>query len=135
VSDSPLFDETLSDLLASARKGVERAEARAADARAQARDQVVRSQHQAARAVAEAHARADLAVREERVRRAFLAQEVEAQVRQSLADVPPLPPLAGPVATEEVEPEAPPVPTMSELMRPSAGVTRFLDTLLGPSQA
>lgn len=140
MSDSPLFDETLSDLLAQARRGVERAEARAAEARAKARDQVVRSQHQAALAVAEAHARADLAVREERVRRTLIAQEVEAQVRQSLADVPPLPELAGRVATadgqtEEVEPEAPPVPAMSELMRPSAGVTRFLDALLGPSQA
>lgn len=138
MTGTPLYEQTLSDLLEAARHGVARAEARAEQAREDARNKVVETQHIAARQIAEAHARADRAVREERVRRTFLAQEIEAEVRQALVSVPPLPKLAGRVATadgpvEDVEPEAPPVPPMSELMRPTPGVTRFLDALLGPS--
>lgn len=137
---TPLYEQTLSDLLLQARRGVQRAEARAERARREAHEQVMRSQHQAALAVAQAHARADRAIREERVRRALLADQIEAEVRHALVDVPPLPPLVGRVATPdgppvEVEQEAPPVPSMAELMRPTPGVTRFLDALLGPPQA
>jgi hypothetical protein len=149
VTDSPLFEQTLSDLLLGARNGVARAEARAAlsarraaeqadEARQQARVEVARAQHQAARTVAEAHARADHAVRQERLRRALLIEEAEERVRQALVAVPPLPALTGRLAQvdgplEEEEPEAPPVPSMAELLKPSPGVTRFLDSLLGPS--
>lgn len=149
MTDTPLFDATLSDLLLGARRGVERAEAQAAlaarraaeqaaEARQQARIEVMRAQHIAARTVAEAHARADRAVRQERVRRAFLGEEAEERVRLALVDVPPLPELAGRTISldgplEEAEPEAPPVPSMADLLKPSPGVTRFLDTLLGPS--
>ena len=124
MTDTPLFDQTLSDLLLVARQ--------------QAQKEVFRHQHIAARQVAEAHARADRLVREERLRRLFLAEEAEERVRASLVAVPPLPPLVGRVASadgpaEEVERDAPPVPPMAELMRPTPGVTRFLDALLGPS--
>ena len=136
MSESPLYDATLSDLLARAREGVVRAEQRAAEAQRQAQADVFRAQHAAARQVAEAHARADAAVREERVRRAFLAQEVEERVRRSLVDVPPLPPLSGPAPAVAEDPvEVPPVPSMDELLAPSPGVSRFLDALLGPSDA
>jgi len=126
ASGTPLYEQTLSDLLLVARQ--------------QAQKEVFRHQHAAARQVAEAHARADRLVREERLRRVFLAEEVEERVRASLAAAPPLPPLVGRLASvdapvEEVEREAPPVPPLAELMRPTPGVTRFLDALLGPSDA
>lgn len=117
--DTPLYGETLADLLQRARLRAERAEARA--------DQAER--------------RAELAERQARVRQALVADEVEERVRTGLADAaPPLPVLR----TEQDEPadepladaaerEAPPVPSMAELLRPSPGVTRFLDSLLGSS--
>jgi hypothetical protein len=161
VKDAPLFEQTLSDLLLGARKGVQRAEARAALAARRAAEQadevrqqahvevvraersaterVLRAQRDAAAQVAEARREAEQQVREERVRRALLAEQVEEQVRSALVAVPPLPPLTGRVGEpvdgpqDEFEPEAPPVPSMAELLKPSPGVTRFLDTLLGPS--
>ena len=138
MSDTPLYDATLSDLLLRARRDVERARGQAQQAQESARAEIMRAQEAAARRVAEAHARADAAVRQERVRRALLAEEAEERVRQSLADVPPLPPLSAPAdlplgTAAEEEPVAPPVPSMQELLAPSPGVTRFLDALLGPS--
>ncbi|MFN2539437.1 MAG: hypothetical protein ABR549_14980 [Mycobacteriales bacterium] len=91
MSDTPLYQQTLSDLLQAGRSGVERAQAKAA----------------------EKQFRAEHAVPQDRVRSDSLA---------------------GP-AEPEVEPEVPPVPSMSELMTPTPGVTRFLDALLGPSDA
>lgn len=108
--DTPLYDATLSDVLQRARLRVEQAERRA-----------------------------DLAEREARVRQALVADEVEERVRTALADAaPPLPPLrteqdepADEPLSEAGEREAPPVPSMAELLRPTPGVTRFLDSLLG----
>jgi hypothetical protein len=161
VTDAPLFEQTLSDLLLGARKGVQRAEARAAlaarraaeqadEVRQQARVEVIRAERRAAESVlraqqdasaqvAEARRDAEQLVRQERIRRALLAEQVEEQVRSTLVAVPPLPPLTGRVGEpvdgpeEEIEPEAPPVPSMAELLKPSPGVTRFLDALLGPA--
>jgi len=121
MTDTPLYDVTLGDLLARARRDVQRAD----EAARQAQEEVRRVQHQAARQVAEAHARADAAVRLERVR-------VEEEVRRSLVDVPALPVLRG---FDDDEVEAPPVPPMSDLLGPSPGVTRFLDALLGSSES
>ena len=121
MTDTPLYEATLADLLARARRDVERADLAARQAQAE----VLRVQHAAARQVAEAHARADAAVRAERVR-------VEEEVRRALVDVPALPPLSG---VDEEHVEAPPVPPMSELLGPSPGVSRFLDALLGPSDS
>lgn len=131
MSDTPLYDATLSDLLRDARRSVELAELRVRAAEERARQ----AQHEAARVVAEAHARADRAVREERFRRTLLVEEAEERVRRELADVPALPSLREPVeAAEAPEAETPPVPSMIDLLQPSPGVTRFLDALLGPSE-
>jgi hypothetical protein len=158
--NEPLYDQTLSDLLLSARRGAERAEARAALAARRAAEREDEVRQQAALEIARVHRlavaraaeverkaalhvdavrrQADHDARQERVRRAIVAELAEERVRHALADVPPLPALAGRTVAvdgpvEEVEPEAPPVPSMAELLKPSPGVTRFLDTLLGPS--
>ena len=160
MTSEPLYEQTLSDLLLSARRGAERAEARAAlaarraveresEVRQQAAIEISRAQRLAVVRAAEAERKAMLQVeelrrqaeheaRQERIRRAIVAELAEERVRNALADVPPLPPLAGRTIAvdgpvEEIEPEAPPVPSMAELLKPSPGVTRFLDTLLGPS--
>ena len=124
MTDTPLYEATLADLLARARRDVEAAR----HAQEQARAEVSRAQHAAARQVAEAHARADAAVRAERAR----AEQAEEAVRQALADVPALPPLTG---LDEEPGDAPPVPSLAELLAPSPGVDRFFDALLGPSGA
>jgi hypothetical protein len=107
VSDTPLYDATLSDLLQQARR-------------------------EADRRVALAEERATTAEREARVRRALEAREIEERVRVALAsDAPPLPALRTYPAEEPLDREAPPVPSMDELLRPTPGVTRFLDSLVG----
>ncbi|MCW2599395.1 MAG: hypothetical protein JWM02_1224 [Frankiales bacterium] len=107
MSDTPLYAATLSDLL-------------------------LRARREADRRVALAEKRADLADREARVRRALVEDTVEEQVRAALVlGAPPLPTLRAVVDEEPTEREAPPVPSMEELLRPTPGVTRFLDALLG----
>lgn len=146
MSDTPLYDETLSDLLQRARHEAEVARARwtlaertaaerAAQAEHDARLKVAEVERIAAQRIAEAERRAAHAQREARVRQGLVADEVEQRVRMALAEAaPPLPPLqVHPSEAEEpLEREAPPIPTMDELMRPSPGITRFLDSLLGP---
>ena len=146
MSDTPLYDATLSEVLQKARREAElararstlaerRAAERAARAERDARLKVAEVERLAARRIAEAEQRAEHAQREARVRQGLVADEVEQRVRMALAEAaPPLPPLHIDLSDgeEPLEREAPPIPTMDELMRPSPGITRFLDSLLGP---
>jgi ribonuclease Y len=170
VTDTLLYQATLSDVLHKARRDAERAQAaaalvgrraaeRAAELEQQARttllaaerrsseadrvlaaaqrtaaQRVAEAQHVAARRLAEAERSAALLERQERVRRALIVEEVEDRVRAELAlDAPPLVALPSSPASEADDVTAPPVPSMADLLRPSPGVTRFLDTLLGPA--
>jgi hypothetical protein len=120
VSDTPVFDQTLSDVLLRARREVEAAQARCA----------------------EAEQRAAHAERAARVRRALVSDEVEERVRAGLAHAaPPLPDLQPPgERSRDESPDdhdelddltTPTVPSMAELLRSSAGGDRFFDSLLG----
>ncbi len=135
LTDTPLYAATLSDALSSARDRVDRAQQRAAEAERRAADVVAKVQAQLAQAE-----------RVAKVRQALLADQVadkvEEQVLTRLALGPPSLPeledgmteqLSEPYPTE-LEREAPPVPSMAELLLPSPGVTRFLDALLGPTE-
>ena len=119
MTDTPLYDATLSDQLLRARREGELA--RGALAERAAAQQVAAIGRLADERVAKAEQRAAEAER--------LAQ----QVRTTLAfSAPPLPVLRVEDPDEEpLEREAPAVPTMEELMRPMPGITRFLDSLLG----
>lgn len=117
MSDTPVFDQTLSDVLLRARREVEAARARCA----------------------EAEQRAAHAERAARVRRALVSDEVEERVRAGLAHAaPPLPDLQPPgERSRDESPDelddltTPTVPSMAELLRSSAGGDRFFDSLLG----
>lgn len=116
MSDTPVFDQTLSDVLLRARREVEAAQARCA----------------------EAEQRAAQAERAARVRQALVSDEVEERVRAGLAHAaPPLPDLQPPGAgsqgdqDEQDDLTTPAVPSMAELLRSSAGGDRFFDSLLG----
>jgi hypothetical protein len=131
VSETPLYDQTLSDALLRARREGELARIRGAQAEQDALRKVAAAEQAAAARVAAAEARAAQAERAARVRRALITDEVEDQVRHALAsDAPPLPELRQ-AEEPEPEPEPPPIPSMAELMRPHPGVNRFLDSLLG----
>ncbi len=91
MTDTPLFDATLSDHLLRTRR---EAEARIAEV-----------EREAAARVAAAELRASQAEH----RQAVWAEPEEAPVER----------------------DAPPVPSMEELMRPMPGINRFLDSLLG----
>lgn len=108
MSDTPLFDATLSDVLARAR--------READAR-----------------VAEAEAETDRLRRQSQVRAAIVRDQVEDAVRAELAlAAPPLIDLRS-VALEEDEPStAPPIPAFHELRTSGARLDAFFDSLIGP---
>lgn len=137
MSPSPLFDQTLSDVLLHGRRDAERRLAAAAG-RVEAADARARA----------AERRASIASREARVRVALLADAAEDRVRTALAlGAPPLPvlasaaetavtepPVAEPVVAEPVDadPVVPPVPTAAEVFRPNPGVARFLDAMLAP---
>jgi hypothetical protein len=128
VTATPLYDATLSDLLLRSRLNAAAAE-HAAAAR------VAEVERAAAERVAAAERRAALAEREARVRHAVVADQVEERVRAALAlDAPPLPELADRDDLELPERVAPPVPSMQELLRPSPGVNRFFDALLGAAE-
>jgi hypothetical protein len=115
MTSTPLYDATLGEVLQ------------------RARERVAQVEQDAAARVAQAEQRALNAERQARVRQALVAEEVEERVRAALAlDAPPLPALqADGDEPEPEEREAPPVPSMEELMRPTPGITRFLDALLG----
>lgn len=127
MSNTPLYDATLSDQLLRAR--------------VEAQAKVAEAQSWAHRQAEAAQKRADQVEREYHLKRALLTQEIEERVRATLVETaPPLPALrveldeeshdeqAQPERTEQ---DAPPIPTMEELLRPTPGVTRFLDSLLG----
>jgi hypothetical protein len=122
VSDTPLYDATLSDLLLRART--------------EAQERVAEAQTWAHRQAEAAQKRADEVERDYHLKRAQLTQEIEERVRAALVETaPPLPALRLDL-DEEFEPErteqdAPPIPSMEELLRPTPGITRFLDSLLG----
>jgi hypothetical protein len=122
VSDTPLYDATLSDQLLRART---EAQARVAEAQTWAHRQAQAAQQ-----------RADQVERDYLEKRAQLTREIEERVRATLVETaPPLPALRVDVedepAPEPTEQDAPPIPSMADLLRPSPGVTRFLDALLG----
>jgi hypothetical protein len=122
VSDTPLYDATLSDHLTRTRN--------------EAQALVAEAQTWALRQAEAAHQRADAAEREFALRTAQLAQQIEERVRATLVETaPPLRPLRVDLdeepALEPTELDAPPIPSMEDLLRPSPGVTRFLDALLG----
>jgi hypothetical protein len=116
VTDTPIFDQTLSEVLLRARLEVEAAQARCVEAE---------------RRVAHAE-------RQARVRQALVSDAVEERVRAGLAHAaPPLPALRS-VTDQADEPDdendgvtTPTVPSMSDLLRTSTGVDRFFDSLLG----
>jgi hypothetical protein len=102
VSDTPLFDATLSDVLARAR-------------------------HEVAAAAAEV----DRLRREAQVRTAIVRDQVEEAVRAELASAaPPLIELTP--AVEEDEPVAPPIPAFDTLRTSGARIDAFFDSLIGP---
>lgn len=113
VSDTPIFDATLSDVLARVR--------READAR-----------------VALATAEVDRLRREAQVRASVLRDQVEEAVRAELASAaPPLLDLDGAApldrdATVEGEPVAPPIPAFHELRTSGTRIDAFFDSLIGP---
>ena len=115
VSNSPvMYDETLSDVLQRARTRVAEVERRADERVALAEERAVNVE------------------REAQARQAHVEREVEEQVRAALAlSAPPLQALRVDLDEEPFEREAPPVPSMAELLRPTPGVTRFLDSLYG----
>ena len=129
-SDTPLYDETLSDVLlrvrrqaeARAQAGVEAVRATAAAQVAQARADAERARLAAERAVVEA----EQARRVAGVRRALRADGVaaEAETRE---------PAAMELEPKEDAPQAPPVPSMADLMEPGRGAGVFFDALLGPT--
>jgi hypothetical protein len=106
--DTPIFDATLSDVLARVR--------READAR-----------------VAVAAAEVDRLQRESQVRAAIVRDQVEEAVRAELAAAaPPLIELR-PIFVEEDEgPTAPPIPAFAELRTSGARIDAFFDSLIGP---
>ncbi len=107
MSDTPLFDATLSDVLAQAR--------READAR-----------------VADALAEVDRLRRERQVRAVILRDQVEEAVRAELAAAaPPLIDLRL-VEEEDAGPVAPPIPAFDELRTSGARINAFFDSLIGP---
>lgn len=111
MSDTPLYDETLSDLLLRVRT---EAQLRLAEVETWAKQEVEAAQQ-----------RADRVERDYLARRALLTQEINEQVRASRVESDREP------ETERTEHDAPPVPSMKELLQPSPGITRFLDSLLG----
>ena len=125
MTDTPLYDATLSDLLLRART--------------EAQERIAEAQTWAHRQAEAAQQRADEVARDYHLKRAQLTQEIEERVRATLVETaPPLRPLrveldaAEPeVELERTEQDAPPIPSMAELLRPSPGITRFLDSLLG----
>lgn len=138
-TDTPLYAATLSDMLASARDRADRFERRAAEAERRAAEVVAKVQAQLARAERLAEVRQAL-VSDQLTGQ--VAEQVAEQVRTRLAlNPPPLPELEDRTTDQfsephpgELEREAPPVPSVAELLLPSPGVTRFLDALLGPTE-
>lgn len=125
MSDTPLFDATLSDVLARVR--------READARVAPTAEAVRTaQLQAVQAELELRAvRAELdrLRREAEVRAALVRDEVEDAVRAELASA--APPLSD-LQPEEDEPVAPPIPSFDSLRTSSKRLDAFFDSLIGP---
>lgn len=138
VSETPLYDATLSATLARLRL-----EARA-HASAELQSQVAAARQQAvqAREVAE-RAQAELALvrREAEVRAALREAEVEELVRSGIVHgaaplvdlMPPETPTVRPDPdADDGGPVAPPVPSFADLRTPSHRVDAFFDALLGP---
>jgi hypothetical protein len=125
VSDTPLYDATLSDVLARVRWE--------ADARVAPTAEAVRAaQLQAMQAEQELRvlrAELDRLRREAQVRAAFVRDEVEDAVRAELvAAAPPLLDLS----PDEDEPLAPPIPSFDSLRTSSKRLDAFFDSLIGP---
>lgn len=127
MTDTPLYDATLSDQLLRARL--------------EAQAQVSEARSWALKQAASAQLRADEAKRDYDLKRAELTAQIEERSRATLVHVaPPQPeqcldlavePGAGHEAPERTELDAPPIPSMAELLLPTPGITRFLDALLG----
>jgi vacuolar-type H+-ATPase subunit H len=111
VSDTPLYDETLSDLLLRART--------------EAQVRIAEAQTWAKREVEAAQQRADRVEQDYLAHRALLTEEINERVRATRVESNQEP------ETERTEHDAPPIPSMEELLQPSPGITRFLDSLLG----
>ncbi len=122
VSDTPLYDATLSDVLARAQR---EADARAAEAVRHAQLQAMQAEQELTMIRAEV----DRLRREAQVRAAFVRDEVEDAVRAELATA--APPLLD-LSLGEDEPEAPPIPSFESLRTSSKRLDAFFDSLIGP---
>lgn len=117
MSETPLFDATLADVLARARRGAER--------------RVEQAERAAAARVEAAERRAAAAEREYRVRQAVLEEQAEHRRQDSLrrnAE------LRLDLDEEPLDRSAPEVPSVADLMVATPGITHFLDSLLGPAE-
>ena len=134
MSDTPLFEATLSDVLARVRREAEARVAPTTDAVREAQLQAVRAEQRAQALEAQLRAAAvevDRLRRESQVRAAIVRDQVEDAVRAELASAaPPLIDLS-PVE-EDAGPVAPPIPAFDTLRTSGARIDAFFDSLIGP---